>query len=457
MKNKKTLIIGLNERLIKVCQIDNAGQKNIFCVVDTQEVFGELKTKDLEVIFSKFPPEKYENVIISLPRSFFLIRFLKLPSIDREEIKKMLPFQLVKTIPYSLDEVIYDFFLVEQKENVSKVVIFIIQNRKMDFLLGFIKKTKSVFANIAIADWGLYLWMLWQGKFSKARIKYPAVVIDIDRYRVNFLIANKDGIIFSRSFAYADDGQIAEGIEDSLMIFEKEFSKVDFSSVIFSGIKKEELLGGKIFAKAIFIPAQDNFSLGQDAAKGVLARNSLASLFGFSTVKNISQFDFSPPLLKEKRKAIEKRRRYFMVGVMAVEIISLCFILLCGYILDRHLYLKSLNSKLKGMKLEFEEIDTVVRKLKVLDKKFFKKSSFAKTLYVLLSSLPGITQVTYLDFQENGVFSLKGYAANIAGVFGIVKSLNDSGIFEKVKIKHASQVERKASAAVEFYIQGIKK
>lgn len=116
-----------------------------------------------------------------------------------------------------------------------------------------------------------------------------------------------------------------------------------------------------------------------------------------------------------------------------------------------------MGSKLKGVKVEAEGLDAVANRLKILDKEFLKGPSFSQSLYAVTEALPAAVQLTLVDFQDDGKFSLKGYSDDMASVFAIVKSLNGSGSFSEVKIKYASQLKRKSVIRVEFLIQGRRK
>jgi hypothetical protein len=454
MKSKEILIIEFGEGFIKTCQVSCAQSKRVITALEAEDVPGALSPEAIEKGFAKLGQSKFDEIIISLPRSFFLMRFLELPSSDIQEIGRMLPFQLAKIILCPLDEILYDFSVAEVKEDFSRIIVFIIQKKNISHLFEFIETKNITPSNITISSCGVNNWLILQEKFLKNSIEYPIALIDIDKQNADFLIVNKGNIMFSRSFSYFRHERFLEGIYQSLMIFHREFGKEKFSGAIFTGIRKEEILKETILGESVFIDCLEHASLDKhiETAKG--AEFSFASLVGLSLDKGFKRLDFSPDFLKEKKGSLRKKKRYFESGIIGLEIIIIILIFFLRYTFMQFWYLGFLNSKLKGMKMEVEELDTVARRLKILDTEFLVRPSFSQMIYVVTSSLPSEMQLTLLDFQEDSTVSLKGYADDIGSVFQVVKSLNESGIFRAVKIKYASQVKRASRTKVEFYIQG---
>ena len=452
MKSKKTIIVELGDQVIKTCETPS--KKGAIQLLQVQDLPQGISPEKIEEVFLKLSKLNCDNITISLPRSLFLIRFLTLPSIDAQEIRKMLPFQLAKVIPYPLSEIVYDFSIAQTQGGGSKVIVFIIQKKKLDNLLKPLQKYKNILPKITITTCGLINWLIFQARFLKKKVSYPNVVVDIDKYNAELLVIADRGIGFSRSFDYASDEQLLSGIKQSMIIFEKEFGKKDFDKIIFTGIRKNKIIEAVRYGEGIFIESWQNFSLKRGLEKQIESNVSFSSLLGLGEKTKSLELDFSPQYLTKRKATTKKKRQYVEFGFIGLEIIFILAVLLSLYSFDRYFYRDFLDSRLKGMKVEVKEIDKVMRRLKVIDKEFFKGQTFSENLSTVISSLGPNTQLVFLEFQENGEFSLKGYAKDIANVFSIVKNINDSGLFSDTKIKYASQLKRKDRTVVEFYIEG---
>lgn len=455
MKSKKTVLLELGRRFIKVCQVFVVKKRN---VIDHLEVFDfsrDITTQDLEEVCSRYAQTPHDEILFSLPRSYFLLRFLELPSEDTRELKRMAPFQLAKITPHPLEEGLYDFSLAQSKKGFSKLIVFLIQQKKAAVLLEFLEKKKLTPLGITISSWGLFRWIEFERNFFKVQPDSSLVVIDIDRYSAEFLVLNNEKILFSRSFLYAQDAELLQEINHSLRIFEKEFGKQKFAQVILTGNNKEHIMQRVDLGPVRFIPFGEHFSVPKEVHSGDAGVGfSFASLLGLSVNRKLVQFDFSPGHVKEKRERVQKKKQWLQVMFAGIELIALCGIFLFKYSYDKYAYLKFLDSKVKEITVEAEELDEISDQLKVFEKRFKNKVSFAELLYRLVSVLPPHTQLTLLDVQTNGEFSLKGNAENVSDVFEVATHLNRVNLFSDVKVRYASKVKRQEKTIIEFFVSG---
>lgn len=460
MKSKRNLILEVGEKTIKVCQVRVSRRGRVIDFLKVWEFPSAITPKDIEGTFLKYARTRYAHVVFSLSRQFFLVRSLELPSHEREEIKKMIPFQLAKKLPCPLEEIVYNFSLqANVKKGTSSVTIYLITEKKIQQLLGFLEKNRAVFSTITMTSWGLKNWIDFETEFSKPELASPVLLIDSDKDHLEMAVMDRENLIFSRAFFYANDEECQAGLTQSLKILEKEFGKIDFSSIVFTGNRKENVLTMGNLKRGIFIPCAEHFPITKKmrALPGIQEGEedafSFASLLGLALEKNYSRFDFSPQFLKEKRRGRAKKKRFLDIMVVTLEIIFLSGLLLFKYSFDQSAHVRVLNSKLETIREEARELDKAEQKLKILDQRL-GRHSLSAILHDLISSVPEQARLTLLDFRDNGEFSLKGYAGDIAHVFVMVNQLNDSPLLSDVKIKFASKVKRRNQEMVEFYVYG---
>jgi len=452
MKSKKTLILEVGERTIKACGIVMSKKQRRIGSLEAFEFSARPGLEDIEKACAQFKKEKYEDIIISLSRRSFLIKYLELPSSDEKEIKRMVPFQAQKKIFSLIEDADYDYSVTRIQENSSKLLFFIIQKKMTAGVVEFIKKNKIEPLALTINSWGLYNWAVTHRSSLKSRLDFPFVLIDIDKDSAQFLAAGNEGIKFCREFSYHSQEDILTGISQSLKILEKEFPGIKLNEAIFTGIKKEAVIEKISWAKAYFINSWDTFSLS--AQKAARKDFSFTSVLGLSRALEPARFDFSPQTLKEKRQHRQKRKKRLKVLAVGAEIVLLCGILVFNYIAGKYLYSGYLDSKLEEIKVEAKELDKIAGKLKILTEEFSNKGSFSEILYDLISSLPAQARLTFADFKENGDFAIKGHTASDEQVFGIKAALSSSKLLEEVKIKYASRIKQDNEKKVEFYIYG---
>ncbi|MBN2121319.1 MAG: PilN domain-containing protein [Candidatus Omnitrophica bacterium] len=453
MKKREKVILELSEKTIKICRAGSSNKRTLINSLESRGIsFGSVQ-KDIEEVLSGLPGKKSYNLTVSLDRSLFLIRFLKLPSQDIIQIRDMLPFQLVKVVPFALEEIIYDFSIVEQEAGFSKVIVFIIPSEKIDRLRGFLM-ARQIEPEVTITSWGLSSWLNLQRKSLKEQSGGSLILIDIDGFQADFLIFDKARLIFSHDFSYSSDGDLLRQINDSLAFFKKEFGQRNFSRVIFTGLRKETIFKNMNVAEKLFINYWENFNLSEDEQSKFPNGRSFASVLGLVENGNLGQFDFSPKALKERKQKIKLIKKYLDIFSLGLGIVLILSLFLFKHVYGKYSYLKFLESKLVQTKIQATYLNKLSKRLKIIDRDFLMRPSFSEALRALIISLPPGVTLSFLSFQEDGDFSLKGQAPDLSAILQIVKSLNSSEFFKEVKLEHASKSEEKAKKEVNFCIRG---
>jgi len=85
----------------------------------------------LKRIVENRPWIKHSYLITAIPRNVAIIKYLQLPSLDKKEIQNMLPFEVEKTIPLSMDKVIFDYQVIDVDElNKAQSEIMVVVVKK---------------------------------------------------------------------------------------------------------------------------------------------------------------------------------------------------------------------------------------------------------------------------------------------------------------------------------------
>lgn len=79
------------------------------------------KIEALKKVATSYDPAKY-NIVVGLGSEFSTSRILNFPFFERRKILQSLPFELEDVIPFSQSDAIFDFRLIHQKTNSSKVL-----------------------------------------------------------------------------------------------------------------------------------------------------------------------------------------------------------------------------------------------------------------------------------------------------------------------------------------------
>lgn len=72
------------------------------------------------------------RVILGLPRSLVLLRFLELPPVSREDLDQMLPYEVERHLPFSAGEVYFAFQVLRKEEASQKVLLVAVKREILD-------------------------------------------------------------------------------------------------------------------------------------------------------------------------------------------------------------------------------------------------------------------------------------------------------------------------------------
>ena len=83
------------------------------------------------------------KVFISIPDRWAITRFIDVPSMKGKGsgvIANLMRFEIERHIPFEIDEVAYDFLIMDEQNSMYSMVFVVVQKGKIDFINGFLEK-----------------------------------------------------------------------------------------------------------------------------------------------------------------------------------------------------------------------------------------------------------------------------------------------------------------------------
>lgn len=83
------------------------------------------------------------SVFVSIPHKWSIIRFTEIPSLrgkGNDALIQMMRFEIERHIPYQIEEVFYDFQVLEKNEATYSVLFVAVHKRKIDYVKRFLEK-----------------------------------------------------------------------------------------------------------------------------------------------------------------------------------------------------------------------------------------------------------------------------------------------------------------------------
>ncbi|MDD5132177.1 MAG: type IV pilus assembly protein PilM [bacterium] len=110
--------------------------------------------------FSQSSHELKANIILSVNRGSAIIKFIKLPSTDGDEISKMLPFEIEKHLPVSLGKAVISSQIVgediEGETRISNIALVMVRRDIVDERISLLSAAGLKPVMINLSSFGLY-------------------------------------------------------------------------------------------------------------------------------------------------------------------------------------------------------------------------------------------------------------------------------------------------------------
>ena len=159
-------------------------------------------TKEGEEIFlrevEKFLHERdtdWDELIIGVPRSSIILKYITIPSPDERLIKKILEFEIERHLPLKVDDVYYDFQVVGRLEkNIFKVLIGAVKREFIDYYVGLLKRIHIEPTIADISAIALYHLL----SFNTTSDKGVVVLLNVEGREMEIDIVRDGMVSFSR-------------------------------------------------------------------------------------------------------------------------------------------------------------------------------------------------------------------------------------------------------------------
>lgn len=405
-----------------------------------------------------------DKVFVSIPDKWAFIKFTEIPLVkgkSRETLANLMRFEIERHIPFNLEEVSYDFLVVDEKDASCSVVFTAVSKEKMAYITDYLEKlslrpgavvpaTFAVLSTVELSGVPAGGFLELVGMVRRSRViggKGEAnICLYFDRQHVSLSVI-KDGLfIYQRSFVFQTDQplEISDSISQYLTELQDRLQIERFNTLILAGdlasiadVIKE--LKDRLGVNVISLDQVSDFSEKIKRAE----INTLASSVG-ACFAGLELSTYSVNLLPHK-KEFETGR---LIPLSTRIILALILLLIIGIFttetIKRKKYLTNVYAELKKnepMLAATEKLSSDVRELKKQIELLHELKSNETTLEMLaeLSGLlPGEAWITNLEYKSfdikdedkgAGTLVLNGYAASSSALIPV---LEDSPCFEKV-------------------------
>jgi general secretion pathway protein L len=383
------------------------------------------------------------NYVIGIPREKTLVKDIGLPMAVEENIAQVIQYELERYIPFTSEEVYYDYQIIERdtEENQLRILLVAVKKDTLEYYLEILKEAQIEPIIVEISSTALLNTILFNDPYSDNELR---AAIQIGGSTLEFLLIQGKTLRYSRVLTLNGDlaspiktelehalwlggyesdrgdnlpikelivnGDWAEGENNLSQILSPQF-KID--TRVFNPLNKI-----KIFHKAHHsLPPNLVYPIGL-ALRGV--------------DKGGSKINLLPIGLRKKKKK----------GSLTTTLVLLGLIILLGisnlstYLIKERRLLTQLENRLAQLKVEVssieqqqKEADEIAKEINFFNSIKRSQPSKLEILKELTTILPDDAWLTNLTFNENKVI-INGFASSASS---LIPLLDKSPLFQEVE------------------------
>ena len=178
---------------------------------------------------------KITKLISFIPRHLVTAKIITLPTTEPLEVKEMIKYEMDGLLPYPLEQLIYDYCILETEETgYSRVMVFIAQKEILENHLALLREEGLEPDMIQVSTVALFNWFL----ASEGSPDRPTAILNIADGTLDLAISREGRLIFSRGVKVEGedkDLKLVSETKRSIAIYRKEANGKPISNMVLSG------------------------------------------------------------------------------------------------------------------------------------------------------------------------------------------------------------------------------
>ena len=413
---------------------------------------------EIKLLFQSlgFTPRKVQ---LNIPRHMATARFLRIPSVDDNEISKIIKIESIKHLPYTDEKVIYGYKVIEKLEDgYSKILLVMAQADTINNLIQIIKLSDiKELKSISLSSEALFLWyMLIRGDAKNENV----VLVNLDLSHLDIDIMESGNLIFTRGFAYSINDprkllKIVDQVKISINTCQKESAKA-VNRIVLTGGEPDASNIRDALTKELKIPVDvvTNINNAQidENIKTPNPEVSFAELIGLLLKSEETEINLLPEDIQEEARLISIKNNL----ITATLLTAICFTMGLGLFVkkmhDKDVYLAALNAQMKKVKPRVTAVKKMLKDVSIIREIMSMKPLAIDIVSEVYEVTPANFSLNMIEFESGKSLTIRGSSPSLSDMLKYVAALEKSPFFENVKVKYANKrmVENKEMADFEI-------
>ncbi|MCF7870590.1 MAG: pilus assembly protein PilM [Candidatus Omnitrophica bacterium] len=473
-KKKNNIATGLEigSSWLKIVQINiSRGRKEVVNIIkkDIKHLSSEQISRLIKDVSREIKINS-DSLVVSIPHYFVTTRTLELPSVNPSEIKEMLDLQIGKQTPYSSEDVISNYQIVDigSIEGYSRVFLAIVHKDIVQRQLDILENAGLNSSQIGLSSEGLLGWA--KNIYKEISDQNPHILIDIGYNNSDFEIVLYGKLVYSKSVSVGavsfekDEEAALNKLNKSINHFIYDYQ----NAVINQDIEKGVITGANLVVNSLVSQSLqealgfgieikdqlDNISLGDSARRNInqdTSDSSLAGIFGLIS-KHKLDVNFLPHELVIEREVKERAKDIYIAGILLVLVPILISGIFLERIYNKNVYLEKLESKLSEIVSKTKVLDKKIKKIKLIEKESNIRSVSLNILFETYNAVSPEVYLVSLSYDGQNKVTMRGVSTTMAQAFNFADKLDKTDYFKKVETKYANARTTDKGEVVDFEI-----
>jgi len=404
---------------------------------------------------------KSKPVVLCIPRHQTTLRNLKFPARDKKELDNIISLNLTQEVPYSREEIIYNYEVLDKNPTgFTNVLLCIIHRQTLVKQFSVLEKLNLYPDNILLSTSGL-IKFLHKAKVVKVGETELKACVDIGDKFTDFFVFKENRILLSKSIDIGSS-QLKEADKLSKFIGELKQAMVVFPATRQENLSRFYIAGVKTRNVELEKELNDKFQIPVETINPLEAIKSLkgindigdistevsvSAVLGTALEPMSTRFNFVLPEAKMRKNMRDIARNLFMTGGIVSYLIVLVLLGFIGKIHSRQVYLDKVSSEVMALEHKNGNVIEALEKIKAFERFTKPRDSFLYYYYELSKIAPPYITVERLIFVRGKEFSMIGKSTDMGEIFKFVRELNNAKIFGKVELRYS---RKKTKGKTEF-------
>ena len=393
---------------------------------------------------------------LNIPRHLITVRFLKLPSTDDDEIRKMVRIESLKHIPYADEDIVAGYRTVEKLDmGYSNVLIAVTQADTVRKEIELLKKAGLAIESVSLGSETLLLWYLAvrEGEEDSA-----VLVVNIETGHIDIDIIAGEKLVFTRGVLYGVAKPIAaekiiEQVNISMAAYKKESDR-SVDKVVLSGMpamakELKSLLAERLNISVEVIDQMKNVAVAAGASLEP-EEASFIELLGLALKYEGTKINLLPETAQEERRLELVKKNIATTLIVSGLIVVMAFGVILKKLHDKQAYISYVDSELAKIEPQVREAKKMAKDIDIVTAKIAEKPLAIDLASEIFKITPSGITLTMMEYESYKTMTLRGTAPNLSDVFKYVTTLEASPYFENVKVKYANKRVSQASNVADF-------